>query len=42
MSQTTVDSCDLELGQQQTIAGRSAVYLSSIASAMEGMKQVAD
>ena len=40
MSQTTAESCDLELGQQQTIAERNEVDLSSIASPTAGIDQV--
>ena len=41
MSQTTAESCDLALGQQQTIAERNEeVDLSSIASPMAGIEQV--
>ena len=42
MSQTTDASCDSVLGEQQTIAERNEVYLSSIVSPMAGIKQVAD
>ena len=42
MSQTTVDSCDLTLGEQQTIAERNEVDLSSIASPTAGIEQVID
>ena len=42
MSQTTVDSCDSALGEQQTIAERNELDLSSIVSPVEGMKQVID
>ena len=40
MSQTTVDSCDLTLGEQQTIAERNEVDLSSAASPTAGIDQV--
>ena len=42
MSQTTVDSCDSALGEQQTIFERNELDLSSIVSPVEGMKQVID
>ena len=42
MSQTTVDSCDSALGEQQTIFERNELDLSSFVSPMEGMKQVFD
>ena len=42
MSQTTGASCDLALGEQQTIAERNEVDLSSIASPTAGIEQVID
>ena len=42
MSQTAGASCNSALGEQQTIAERNEVDLSSIVSPMAGMKQVID
>ena len=40
MSQTTAESCDLELGQQQTTDARCGAEVSTIVSTMAGIEQV--